>query len=311
MQLLSQSIPDVPLQNRKRRICRRLLILAILAILFWLVGSYAVAHRLTRRPHAPCEEAAPAIAWGTVQELRLATEDGEDLGAWFIAGGDDRPMVLLLHGNGCSRGSCLDEAKLVAEAGCSVLMLSMRAHGDSTGETNDFGLSARQDVCDAVRWLEEHYSDRAIVIWGRSLGAAAALFASKELGERVSGYILECPYRDLRTAVRNRTRRSLPFPLDSIAYAGLSLVSPLVLSDIDRISPLEASGDIPKSVPVLILAGGKDDRARADEASEIRERIGSMAELVVVENGDHLELLRADPNGMRDAVRGFLALSDS
>ena len=33
------------------------------------------------------------------------------------------------------------------------------------------------------------------------MGAAAAVFASGELARRVHGYVLECPYQDLKTAV--------------------------------------------------------------------------------------------------------------
>src|SRR5207244_392971 len=106
------------------------------------------------------------------------------------------------------------------------------------------------DVIAAVEWSEQHHPGRPIVVWGRSLGSAAALFASEELGGRVKGYVLECPYQNLRTAVRNRTRVYLPWLIDSIAYLGLMTMSPLVLSDIDRIAPLEAADGIPEGTPV-------------------------------------------------------------
>ena len=50
----------------------------------------------------------------------------------------------------------------------------------------------------------------------------------------------------------------LPPLLDVAAYAGLLTVSPLVLSDIDQIAPINAISKIPTSVPVLILAGSRD-----------------------------------------------------
>src|SRR2546426_914446 len=81
---------------------------------------------------------------------------------------------------------------------------------------------------------------RPVVVWGSSLGAAATIFAAKDLGHQVSGYILECPYQDLHTAVRNRTEIYLPPLLDRVAYAGLLTVSTLVLPNADKISPIEA-----------------------------------------------------------------------
>ena len=275
-------------------------------VALWLLASYAVAYRLTRRPQPPRPEPAPALAWGTPESLRLRTRDGEEVGAWFIDGRPDRPPVLLLHGNGACRTTCLPQAELAASAGHPVLLVSLRAHGDSTGELNDFGYGARHDVAAAVGWLGGRCPGRPVVIWGRSLGSAAAVFAAEELGGRAGGYLLECPYRDLRTAVRNRTREYLPSVLDAVAFAGLDVVAPLVLPDAQKISPAEAIPKVPPSARVLILAGDADRRARPEEARELAERSGGRAELVVIPGGDHLRLAEADPEAYRAVVLGFL-----
>jgi pimeloyl-ACP methyl ester carboxylesterase len=283
------------------------LALAVLAVGTWLAGSFAVAHQLTRRPHPVRTEPVPTLGWGSARELRLSTSDDQQLGAWFVPGRSDCPAVLLLHGNGGSRSDCLAQAELAAADGCPVLLVTHRAHGDSTGTVNDFGYSARHDVVAAVGWLEADQPGRPVVIWGRSLGSAAALFAAADLGPRVRGYVLECPYRDLRTAVRNRTRLHLPLLLDRVANAGFSVAGPAVLPDADRISPLDAAAGVPPGTPVLVLAGGADRHATADEAREIAERIGPAAELVVIDGAGHLALDRADPEQYRTAVRAFLA----
>src|SRR5581483_2058454 len=171
----------------------------------WLLSSYAAAYVLTRLHRPPFADAVPTVAWGSRQAFHLSTTAGEELGAWFGPGKADRPVVLLLHGNHGSRRDCLPQAEFLAGQGYGVMMISFRCHGDSTGAVNDFGYSARRDVVAAVRWLEEHQPGRPRLVWGFSLGAAAATFAAAELGERVQGYLLECPYRDLFTAVRNRT----------------------------------------------------------------------------------------------------------
>ena len=292
---------------RKHRWVRRTLFGLSLSIALWLLISYAVAYRFTRRLHAIHPEPVPAITWGKIESFRLSTPDGENLGAWYVDGKATEPVVLLLHGHGGNRGNCLRRGELAASWGCSVLMISLRAHGDSTGEFDDIGYSARHDVVSAVDWIQQKHSDRPVVIWGQSMGAAAAVFAAKELGERVHGYILECPYRDLRTAVRNRAEFFLPPGLNHLAYAGLLTVSPLVIPNQDKISPLEAIGNVPPSTPVLILAGSLDRRARPDEARALYDRIHNHAQLVVIEGADHMQLMRTDPVGYRKTVQEFLA----
>jgi uncharacterized protein len=196
---------------RQRRL-RLALVTTALLVAAWLLTSFAVAYHLTRRAAPIAEEPLPPAFEGRAAALRLATEDGEELGAWFLPGQPGSPMVVLLHGNGASRGACVEQAELLRDAGCPTLLVTLRAHGDSTGDRNDFGLGARHDVIAAVEWLREHHPGRDVVVWGQSVGSAAALFAAEQLGRRVRGYILECPYSDLRTAVYNRLHLRLPWP---------------------------------------------------------------------------------------------------
>ncbi len=238
--------------------CRQVRWLAALAIvlLAWLGVSTAIAYRLTRRPRAWFAEPAPRVDWGAIEEHRLHTVDGQDIGAWFVESkaDDAASQVVLLHGNKGSRWNSLKRAEFLVAAGHPVLMISLRAHGDSTGEFHDIGLSARHDVVAAVEFLEHKHPGRSIVVMGVSLGSAAATFASRELGHRVHGYVLESPFQDLKTAVWNRTHAYLPPILAELGYAGLRFCGPLFLPRLDAISPLQAIDGIPTNVPVLILS---------------------------------------------------------
>jgi pimeloyl-ACP methyl ester carboxylesterase len=84
------------------------------------------------------------------------------------------------------------------------------------------------------------------------------------------------------------------------------LTAPLVLGDVDRISPLDAAGAVSKNVPVLILAGGNDQLATPAEASAIAERIGQRAAVEVFEAAGHLELYRSNPGRYREVGLRFL-----
>jgi len=284
---------------------RGLRLLAIAAAL-WLTVSFCVAYSLTRRPRARFAEPAPRVAWAKFEDRRITTRDGHDLGAWFAPGREDGPSVLLLHGNGGSRLKTLDRAALFAPAGCSVLLVSLRAHGDSSGDFNDIGLSARHDVVAAVAELERLRPGRPIIIHGTSMGAAAAVFAAEELAHRVDGYILECPYRDLKTAVWNRAQNNLPPLLDWLAYEGLVVVAPLVLPELAKIAPADAIARMPHDIPVLILAGGRDRRARPEEARAIFDVVRSHGTLAVFEAADHVRLHTVDPARYRRTLLGFV-----
>jgi len=261
----------------------------------WLGSSWAAAWRLTRRASAPFAEPAPAVEWGKLEELRLTARDGVVVGAWLLRGTPSKPCVILIHGNGDSRRSCLGQIEALARKGYGVLALSLRAHGDSTGEVNDFGWSGRADIVAAVETLARELPGRKIAIWGQSLGAATAIFAAKELGARVSAYALESPYSDLKTAVRNRTSMYLPWGLDAIAYAGLVVFSDAVLPvPADEISPRSHVAEIPAAIPVLFLAGSKDRHTAFGEVEAMQAQVASHSRLVRFEGALHSRLWSGD-----------------
>jgi alpha-beta hydrolase superfamily lysophospholipase len=270
--------------------------------------SFAVAYKLTTRHRAMYPEPPPRVAWGTLEGHRLVADDGSHVGAWYAEGRAEAPSVLFLHGNGGNRSHCLSRAEiLTTELGCSVMFISLRAHGDSEGDFNDIGYSARRDVAAAVEFLRARRPGRPVIVFGVSLGSAAAAFASEELGGKVAGYVLESPYADLKTAVWNRTRAALPAPLDRVAYVGLRLSALVLLPQLDVIAPVRAIGGVPEDVPVLILAGGSDDLATVAEAQALFDRVRTHGTLEVFPGARHNDLAEVEPERYRRLILGFIA----
>jgi alpha-beta hydrolase superfamily lysophospholipase len=240
-----------------------------------------------------------------LEDHRIRTSDGHEIGAWFVNGCHDAPGVLLLHGNRGSRRNSLGQAEIFVSQGYGVLMVSLRAHGDSTGDYHDIGFSAHRDILAAVKFLETHRLGCPVLIVGTSMGAAAAVFAAGELGHRVWGYILESPYQDLKTAVWNRTEFYFPPVLSHAAYVGLRLVGPLFLPDLDEISPLNAIVGIPDDVPVLILASDSDQLARPEEAQALYRAVAAHGGLLFFPGAGHGSLFRSAPARYADTVLEF------
>lgn len=296
-----------PIHRPRRRRMRRLGFAALGLVAAWLLISFAVAFKLTQRKHAPYPEPPPAVAWAKFEGLRLKTADGQEIGGWFADGREnDAPTVLFLHGNGGGRKHCLGRAEILAnDLGCALMLISLRAHGDSTGDFNDIGLSARRDVFAAVDFLRSRRPGRPIVVFGVSLGSAAAAFAGGELGDKVDGYVLESPYQDLKTAVRNRTRAALPTPFEQMAYLGLRIAGLFLLPQIDEIAPVEAVAAIPVRVPILIMAGEADELATPEEARAIFGRVASHARLETFPGARHKDLADVDPGRYRRLIVAF------
>lgn len=262
--------------------------LAVAALALAWIGSGALAAlALTRRWTAPTPEPTPA----DLAQVRLRTADGLEIGAFLGDVPAPRAALVLVHGNGSDRSHLVEAARDLREGGHLVLPITVRAHGDSEGQRNDFGLGARHDVEAAVAFLEAHLAVRGqehtpIVVVGVSLGAAAALFAAPSLGERVAGYVLVGPYADLQRATSRRTERYLPPVLDQLAYGALLVGGRIALPELDEIAPARAATLMPPALPVLVIVGERDARAPLSDAQEIVSPLTD-AEIVVLPGLDH------------------------
>ena len=290
------------------RTLRMLLLTASLLLVAWLGLSAWLARSYVARPRPPYAEPAPRVHWAAVEEARLATADGEEVGFWFVpaapesasaGGAADAPTVLSLHGHTGDRGAMLPVLKVFHDAGFPTAAVTFRAHGDSTGDYNDIGYGGRLDVIAAVAEIERRRPGKPIVIQGSSLGAAAAIYAAKDLGPRVQGYILECPFRDITTAVENRLRLTLPWGPRQLVEEGLRLLAPVMIPTLDRMQPIDAVGDMPPEVPVLMIAGGRDRLATPQESIDLHAKIASHAELHFFEDAGHDLYAHYDPHRYR------------
>jgi alpha-beta hydrolase superfamily lysophospholipase len=281
--------------SKNRR--RRLLVIAFIVLLTgWLASSYAVARYFVSRRSAAYVETVPTVTWAKFAEQRLKTSDDQTIGCWHTAGSANQPIVILVHGHMGNRSAMLSRAKLFAELGCGTMLLTMRAHGDSTGTLNDFGYGGRLDVIAAVEFLEKTYPGRKILLVGCSAGATAVCGAGSELGNRVHGIVMEQPFRDMYTVVKQRTDLFLPPVLSHVAYAGLILMGNVVLPHYSQIAPIQLAQKIAPQVKVWILTGGKDNRADPSEGKSIYDAIQSHADLYCFPDAGHESLLEHDKN---------------
>jgi pimeloyl-ACP methyl ester carboxylesterase len=298
-------------EGRPGRLRRALLWGAPALLLVWLVASGIAARKLSGRAKPIQAEPAAKAEVPGLEELRLKTGDGVELGAWLMRPAGTRPILLLLHGNGASRSSFATLLPFLARGSTGALAISMRAHGDSAGEVNDFGYSARQDVLSAIEFLEREFPGRKIVIVGESLGASAALFAAKACAGRVQGYLFAAPFGDLKTAIWNRCDTRLMSPFSQAAYAGLLLWAPAFLPVSAReIRPGDHFVDIPENTPVVVFASDGDRYARLDEIRIMTECIRSHAAMVVVQGGDHAHFLSEHEEEYRRAILDLVARAE-
>jgi hypothetical protein len=126
-----------------------------------------------------------------VNEVTIATADGERLIAWHAKAAQGLPTVLYFHGNAGEIGDRADRLSFYHSQGLGVLFVSYRGFGGSTGAISEKGLIV--DAIAAYDWLASRVSSpKEIAVVGESLGTGVAVQLAAQ--RTVAAIALEAPY---------------------------------------------------------------------------------------------------------------------
>lgn len=238
----------------------------------------------------------------------ISSGRGADLELWWREAAAPRGTVLLLHGYGDVKSSLVPEAESLARRGWSVALLDFEGHGGSDGHTTTLGWREAEDVCAAVAWLgETRRLARPLVLFGMSMGGAAALRAQADLGVGADGLIVASVFDRLDHAVRNR--------FDAMGWPAWPAAPCMVfwggwLNGFNGFRHNPADYAARARVPVLVLHGSDDPRARVDEGHALARAAGMRGTFVPFPGAGHESLCARDPARWDAAVGKWLDALD-
>lgn len=269
------------------------LLLPVLVVLYFM-GSQAIAP--ARGPVGPPPQDLNA------ESLAFRDRDGLDVAAWAIDGSAEAPVIVLAHGIRSDRRSLVSRARFLSEQGYSVLMIDLRAHGESAGDQLSFGYYEARSVAAALDYARQRWPGRKTGVIGLSLGGAAAIVAAGD--KPADAYVLEAVFSTLLAATENRfVIRSGEFG-KYIARA-LLLQVPLRLGfSVDELSMVERIGSI--SSPVMIIAGNADKKTTMADTNQLFAAARQPKELWVIDGAAHIDFHAAEQQAYEQRVSDFL-----
>uniref|UniRef100_A0A672I1C8 AB hydrolase-1 domain-containing protein n=1 Tax=Salarias fasciatus TaxID=181472 RepID=A0A672I1C8_SALFA len=120
----------------------------------------------TRNFYLNTEEGISVGVWHTLPASQWEEATGKGPEWYQETLGDDRPVIIYLHGNVGTRWDGEHAA------GYHVLSLDYRGFGDSTGEPSEAGLTS--DALYLYHWVKQRSKDSLVCLWGHSLGTGVA-----------------------------------------------------------------------------------------------------------------------------------------
>jgi len=264
-------------------------------------GYAAAAVRLAMGASVPRRERSglePSLYGLEFSPVRVRSRDGLELAAWWVPVSRQRKAALLVHGLHASKGSpyVLPALPVYAGLGFNVLLIDLRAHGESPGERTTLGVRESRDVLGGLDWLAQHgYPSQAVVLHGWSMGAATVLGVAA--GEAVRAVVADSGYARLSLLLRQRTG-ALLYPGVSLAARLLLGASPAAVAPEEAAARLRAAG-----TPLYLLHGDADRTVPYENARRIAARYPE-ARLWTLPGYPHVSAWRHPEYGWR--LREFL-----
>ena len=189
---------------------RMLVFLIALSVGYFGVGLLVFLWMTSASRRSP--EATPASLGLRFREVEFPSTDGVRLSAWWVPVEDSSLAAVLVPGWG---GYKFDEHLLQTlpvyhDAGYGVLLLDLRAQGESDGTRRTLGYREVRDVRGALAWLQQQdYRLDQIVLHGWSMGGATALRAAPGTG--VAAVVEEAAYADLPVLLKGEIPEFIRF----------------------------------------------------------------------------------------------------
>lgn len=232
------------------------------------------------------------------EDVSVETPDGVRLHGWFL-----RPKtgplgtVLFFHGNAENISTHVGSVLWLAIEGYQVLTVDYRGYGKSEGKPDMEGIHADAlAAIDAVFGMDRVDKDR-IVVFGQSLGGAAAVYAvaNSPRKDRIRALVIDSAFSEYRRIAREKIAETIllwPFQY------------PLSFLVTDRYSPSRWIGGI-SPVPVLILHGEADRVVPVGHAERLYRLAGEPKQLWISPRAGHIGSLAGED--LRKRLLSFLA----
>ena len=239
-----------------------------------------------------------------VDTVQLKTQNDLTIDCWYshsdsIAKG----TVILFHGLSGNKGFVQQEASEFRFLGYNIMIVDLRGHGNSSGNTTTLGFKESEEVKLAYDYVEKK-GEKNIFLWGLSMGAVIITKAFNDYNIRPAGVILEMPIASLQSFLEARSR-VLGFPGEPFGFLVTAWIGIERGYNGFNHKPMEYVKKI--NCPVLLQCGTKDQYVSMDQIKNMFNNIpGTNKKLVLYEDADHQSLLGFDPVKWRDEVSKLL-----
>ncbi|HTG17190.1 MAG TPA: alpha/beta hydrolase [Blastocatellia bacterium] len=299
--------------RRWLRILKRVIIilLILVAVLVFGVFPYWFSSVITQagtRPRDRQLTETPANFGAQFKDVEFETSDNVKISGWLLPSRDKHATIVYSHGLFRSRRELMERAIDLWKLGYGALLYDARSHGESGKARVSMGYWERLDAEAAVKFLREEVPDDRIVLFGISMGAAAALLAAAETPE-VAAVISDSSFLSFDDTVDHHVRMFLHLPTFPMANEFKFFIERKAGFDASKLDALDAVKRIGDR-PILFIAAAHDRRMPPEIAQTLYNACASSKRDLLVVDGPgsdvHGHAYQANPQFYIARVAQFL-----
>lgn len=239
------------------------------------------------------------------KKVAFATDDGEIIAGWYRAQPKARAVVILIPGFSAKNGGkalMLPHADYLVKNGYSVLLLDLRATGESSGNKIFLGTKEWKDVLAAYTYIatQPENKNKKIGYLGISMGAATAIIT---LGMTQKGdfAIASVPFSSFDRQLTYELQKMSTFFYLFIPI--FKIIARLELGwNYNKYDPIKMIRKI--HIPFLIFSAKHDVSVEYLQAKELYENANDPKEFWLADTGH--DIFDAAPNMFKKKVLDFL-----
>jgi len=220
---------------------------------------------MSRKPALDSMRAYPDVPYTS---LTATNTEGISISFWWMPHEKKKGTMLLVHGFDMNKSYMLPRAKVYYDLGYNVLMMDLRARGESGGTATTSRPEIRSDVIAVMDYYEKTLNDYGpLLLAGYSHGGRAIVFAAEQKPESIKAIVLE----------------SIPYSLAE-GFKRIYKVNPPPFPEGD----IDNAFRILSKIPILLMIGDKDNAIIPDEAQKIKSLWqNAESRLIIFEGAGH------------------------
>ena len=204
-----------------------------------------------RRPNLDIMRALPTDFNMAYEAFQVTTEDSINIASWFIPNKLKKGTILMVHGFDMNKSQMLKRASFFHKIGYAILLLDLRARGESGGNVASTGAKNGQEVAAVYNYYKNNFSSYGdITFYGFSHGGRAVIFGANTIAKDYKIILESPPYQLGESFKRQYKMPNAPKISEAPINEALSNIS---------------------NAPMLLLIGDADTAIIETEATTLME----------------------------------------